>query len=264
MPANALHDRRSVVSKRSYLQRAQSKLLRQCSGSFHALTCHRGEVAVNVPLAVLGIVFLAAAAVGGGLKAMNIEVGILESGRRQILLALIGAVALGLAFLPLILKSNTQSSSQAQVNPTVASGPSQRSSQTQSASTKSPAPTPVWTSTGKILIGPQSGIDFDSIPPGPGSGSNTLILYGGSELYTSGSIKIATWTKDVPPTRDQCNALAQAQGNFEQPAEVGGQYCLLTGQGQGHTVYLKIASIDTSNTADVTAYADVIVWNTSG
>ena len=125
-----------------------------------------------------------------------------------------------------------------------------------------PVASPVWTSSYPILIGPQSDIDFDSIPPGPGSGPNTLILYGGNELYTSGSIKIATWSKSFPPTRDKCNVLAQAQGNFEQPAEVGGEYCLLTGQ--GHTVYLRITKIDTSNTADVTAYANVKVWRTSG
>jgi len=120
----------------------------------------------------------------------------------------------------------------------------------------------VWTSSNPILIGPQSDVDFDSIPPGPGSGPNTLILYLGDELYTGGSIRIAAWTKNGTPGRDECNALAQAQGNFEQPAETGGQYCLLTGQ--GHTVYLKITRIDTSNTADVTAYAKVIVWNTAG
>jgi hypothetical protein len=125
-----------------------------------------------------------------------------------------------------------------------------------------PVASPVWTSSYPILIGPQSGIDFDSIPPGPGSGPNTLILYGGNELYTSGSMKIATWSKSFPPTRDKCNVLAQAQGNFEQPAEVGGEYCLQTGQ--GHTVYLRITKIDTSNTADVTAYANVKIWRTSG
>jgi hypothetical protein len=105
-------------------------------------------------------------------------------------------------------------------------------------------------------------VDFDSIPPGPGSGPNTLILYLGNELYTSGSIRIAIWTKNRIPIRDECNALAQAQGNFEQPADTGRQYCLLTEQ--GHTVYLKIIRIDTSNTADVTAYAKVIMWNTAG
>jgi len=129
---------------------------------------------------------------------------------------------------------------------------------------KTPAPTPVWTSPNPILI-PGSGgmgIDFDANPPGPDTGSNTLFLYLGSYLQTDGNIRIATWTKSVSPTRDQCNVLAQTQGNYEQPAELGGRYCLLTEQ--GHTAYLKITSIDSSNTADVKAYADVIVWNTTG
>lgn len=121
-----------------------------------------------------------------------------------------------------------------------------------------------WTSPNPMLIPPSGGVDFDSIPPGAASGPNSLILYAGNELYGQGTYKIAVWTKGAPPTRDQCNMLTQAQGNFEQPAEVGGRYCLLTGQVPGHTVYLKIIRIDTSNTADITAYASAVVWATAG
>lgn len=124
--------------------------------------------------------------------------------------------------------------------------------------------TPVWTSPNPILIpgGGGMGIDFDSNPPGPDTSPNTLFLYLGNYLQTDGNIRIATWTKNALPTRDQCDVLAQTQGNYEQPAELGGRYCLLTEQ--GHTAYLKITSIDASNTADIKAYADVIVWNTTG
>ena len=68
-----------------------------------------------------------------------------------------------------------------------------------------------WTSSSPVLIGPQSNVDFDSIPPDAGSGADTVILYAGNELYTVGSIKIATWTENFQPSRDKCNALAQAQ-----------------------------------------------------
>ncbi len=81
-----------------------------------------------VPLAVIGIAFLGAAAVGGGLEALGVKVPVLASGRRQLLLAFVGAVALGLSFLPSIPKSSTQSSSPPQPNPTVTSGLSQGSS----------------------------------------------------------------------------------------------------------------------------------------
>ena len=91
---------------------------------------------VNVPLAIIGVVFLGAAAVGGGLKAMNFEIGIIASSRRQLFLAFVGVVALALAFLPSMLKSNTPSSSQAQVNPTVTSGTSQGSNPAAPASSK--------------------------------------------------------------------------------------------------------------------------------
>ena len=76
------------------------------------------------------------------------------------------------------------------------------------------------------------------------------------------SLKIAKWISDTPPARDKCNTLVQAQGDYQQPAETGWGYCILTGQ--GHTVYLKITNIDTSNLGDVKAYANVIVWNTTG
>ena len=88
---------------------------------------------MNVPLAVIGIAFLGAAVVGGGLEALGVKVPVLASGRRQLLLAFVGAVALGLSFLPSILKSSTQSSSPPQPNPTVTSGLSQGSSPAQPA-----------------------------------------------------------------------------------------------------------------------------------
>lgn len=130
-----------------------------------------------------------------------------------------------------------------------------------STSSKTLASAPVWTSPTPKLIAAQ-GVDFDSIPPVANNGTDTLFLYLGSYLQTSGSIKIAKWINNVQPTRDQCNVSAQTQGDVQQPAEVGQRYCLLTGH--GHTVYLKITSIDNSNSADIKAYADVIVWNTTG
>jgi len=145
--------------------------------------------------------------------------------------------------------------------PSTSPGKTVLSSSATPVSRKTPAPTPVWTSPNPMLIG-NAGVDFDSIPPVANNGANTLYLYLGSYLSTPGSIRITKWTNNVPPTRDQCNVSAQTQGDYQQPAEVGQRYCLLTGQ--GHTVYLKITSIDNSNTGDVKAYADVIVWNTAG
>jgi hypothetical protein len=107
------------------------------------------------------------------------------------------------------------------------------------------------------------GIDFDSIPPVANNSANTLYLYDGTALSTMGySLKIAKWISDTQPTRDRCNVLVQTQGDYQQPAETGWRYCILTGQ--GHTVYLKITSIDASNYPDVRVYADAIVWNTTG
>lgn len=154
-------------------------------------------------------------------------------------------------------------SSKSATGTTPSTSPSKTSPSTPTtpASGKTPAATPVWTSSNPVLIG-TAGVDFDSIPPVANNGTNTLILFEGKELYTNGSIRIATWTKNIQPMRDECNLLTQTQGDSQQPAATGEKYCLLTGQ--GHTVYLKITNIDASDQLDIRAYADVIVWNTTG
>src|SRR6516165_7598781 len=119
--------------------------------------------------------------------------------------------------------------------PSTAPSPPPSRTPTPTPSTSSPtstpppaSPTPVYISPIPMLIpgGGGMGIDFDSNPVGPDTSPNTLFLYLGNYLQTNGNIKIATWTKNVTPTRDQCNVLAQTQGNYEQPAERGGRYCV--------------------------------------
>lgn len=67
---------------------------------------------MNITLAVIGFVFLGAAAVGGGLKAFNIEVPqILDSSRRQLLLAGVGAAAVAAAFVAPRINPSTPPSS---------------------------------------------------------------------------------------------------------------------------------------------------------
>jgi hypothetical protein len=93
-------------------------------------------------------------------------------------------------------------------------------------------------------------------------GGVLALLIGTGILTSPGTVKIATWTGAGPPSRDQCNALVQAQGDSQQPGATGEKFCLVTGQ--GHTAYLKIRRIDTSNTANIRAYASVKVWHTTG
>ncbi|MEV4143440.1 hypothetical protein AB0J40_07210 [Amycolatopsis sp. NPDC049691] len=54
---------------------------------------------MNITLLVIGLVFVAAAVVGGGLKAAGIEVSVISSVPRQIGLAIVGAAAIALSAL---------------------------------------------------------------------------------------------------------------------------------------------------------------------
>jgi hypothetical protein len=66
---------------------------------------------LNITLAVIGLVFVGAAVVGGGLKALGIEVPLLAPRSRQLLLAVVGAVAFVVALVAPQLNSDNQGSS---------------------------------------------------------------------------------------------------------------------------------------------------------
>jgi hypothetical protein len=68
---------------------------------------------LNTTLAVIGLVFVGAAVVGGGLKALGIEVPLLASRSRQLLLVVVGSVAFVVALVAPQLNSDTQGSSKA-------------------------------------------------------------------------------------------------------------------------------------------------------
>jgi hypothetical protein len=72
---------------------------------------------LNTTLAVIGLVFVGAAVVGGGLKALGIEVPLLASRSRQLLLAVVGAVAFVVALVAPQLNSGNQGSSKASLPP---------------------------------------------------------------------------------------------------------------------------------------------------
>jgi len=94
---------------------------------------------VNTTLAVLGVVLLGAAAVGGGLKYRGIEVPLLASRARQWLLAVVGVMALAAAFVSPRLNTSAQTSSQTLKEPMATGGISQGATQTAPAPSKSPA-----------------------------------------------------------------------------------------------------------------------------
>ncbi len=112
---------------------------------------------MNTALAVIGFTLVAAAAIGGGLKAANIEVPVLATSRQQLRLAIIGLLALVAAVAAPWLNAQASSAhavnaappsippsaSSIPVNPSSAQSP--RSSPTQSTGSQSQPPSPLPT-----------------------------------------------------------------------------------------------------------------------
>ncbi len=99
-------------------------------------------------------------------------------------------------------------------------------------------------------------IDLDSKRPASGASNNNL-GFNGMILYSDGSsFQIAAWTSRSTPSGAQCHIWAQTHPASQQPAETGGRYCIITGQ--GHTAYLQVTNITPD--AGGTLHASVTVW----
>lgn len=188
-----------------------------------------------VPLAVIGIAFLGAAVVGGGLEAFSVKVGILASGRRQLLLACVGAVALAVSFSPSILKSSTHSSSPRQPNPTVTSGLSQGSSPAQPASSTAQAPGKVLTKKDNVQLtsGYALSISDPNLMPVPNSGcAGDLWICGSTDIGSSAPAQLAAYSGTPQPAGfSQCQSdtnYVSADGEMPQQSLVGTTLCVTT------------------------------------
>jgi len=154
---------------------------------------------MNTTLAVIGFILVAAAAIGGGLKAANIEVPVLTTSRQQLWLAIIGLLALVAALAAPWLNTQAVNSASPSIPPARSSIPvnsgnaqSPRSSQTQSTGSQSQQPSPLPTH-------PECfDTVFNSIPPqrifavqgGDGDGQQVGPVYGGSPSDLGGQYGI--------------------------------------------------------------------------
>lgn len=236
---------------------------------------------MNVTLVTLGIVFLAAAAIGGGLRASGYEVKPITSVGARVGLGMIGGLALVLGIIagsigttkpeppvtaptaaaPLDSSTSTTPSTPAAAALPPASAP---------ASTASPSEMSVFWS-GQITLDEYADVrsarlrDLDSAPPktGPDDGdigagdieSNSAEYTYGYLVAPEGALTLAEWPGTTTPTREQCREAAVASGSETIKMSQGGYACVRTSQGR--TALLKITKL----IGDQSLQATVTVWN---
>lgn len=209
---------------------------------------------MNATLAVIGIVFLGAAVVGGGLKAFNIEFPILTSRCRQVLLAVVGGVALVVAFVAPRLNTSAQGSGP-NVSP---NNPSSSPQVIVGASTSSTA-TGTAAVPGIAFMGPVeisfSGTDFDTDPPGQGSDPISWERYT-STLTASGSGIVSRYAgSQVLPTEAACRTWALSHNSLTLPGvNRGDRLCFISQNGR--TVRFIVTNISSS-----AVEGQATVWN---
>lgn len=236
---------------------------------------------MNVVLVTTGIVFLAAAAVGGGLKASGYEVKPITSVGARVSLGMIGGLALVLGIFAGSIGTTkpetpvTAPTTAAPQNPSTSPTPS-----TPAAAAPLPASPPVSAASpsktsvfwnGQISLDEYADVrpsklrDLDSTPPqtSPDDGdigagdieSHSAEYTYGYLVAPSGAHTLAEWPGTTAPTREQCREAAAASGSETIEMHQGGYACVRTSQGR--TALLKITKL----IGDQSLQATVTVWD---
>jgi hypothetical protein len=209
---------------------------------------------VNATLAVIGIVFIGAAAVGGGLKAFNIEFPILASPRRQLLLAAVGVVALAVAFVAPRLNTSAPESGSSPNN--LSSSPQTTVGASTSSTATSTAAVSAIAFTGPVGIS-FAGTDFDTSPPGQGSDPISWERYTNT-LTASGSGIVSRYDgSQVLPTEAACRTWALSHNSPTlSGVNRGDRLCFISQNGR--TVRFIVTNITSSSVE-----GQATVWNDS-
>ncbi|MEC3981623.1 hypothetical protein [Amycolatopsis sp. H20-H5] len=238
---------------------------------------------MHVGLIIIGVVFLGAAAIGGGVKASGAEVGEIKTFGAQIALGVVGFLAIVLGIFvgwiaPRIFGSAEAPppvSSQPNLPLPLPGTPSQSAPPPSSpAPVSTPAPTPdpervFWSGTITLDeyadVKPAALRDLDSKPPktdkndgdiGAGDIESSSAEYTyGYLLGPRGATTVAQWTAGGAPTRAQCREAASASGSATVEMKLGGYACVRTSQGR--TASLKITKI----IGDESLQAAATVWD---
>lgn len=233
---------------------------------------------MNIPLAMIGIVFLAAAVIGGGLKASGYEIKPITSVGGRLGLGMVGGLALVLGILassmattkpemPVTAPTNESSQGRSTSSaPRTAVAPPSTSPSTSTASPSKPSV--FWS--GQITLdeyassAPSKFRDLDSAPPtirrgdgdvGAGDIESDSIEYFGYLVAPTGARTVAKWSGTTAPTREQCREAAVASGSETIEMQEGDYACVRTSQGR--TALLKVTKL----IGDQSLQAAVTVWD---
>lgn len=229
---------------------------------------------MNTTLLIIGIVFLAAAIVGGGLKVFGVEVQPFGSGRRQVLLAAVGVFALVVAYAaPRLAPATTTAPLPAQSTVPISPQSLPATASAAPSSTAAPPPEQTWTqawSQVKQITMPGSGsfwyADLDT-PEVSQSASGWDLRYWNNGLSATTSVLMGLGP-DTLPAPDNCFSAAQsspADQPYQATQMTPGKTSLCVVTNQGNLVWLHLLSgggVDAPSYATLTF--ELMEWRKSG
>lgn len=218
---------------------------------------------MNVTLTVLGIALLAAAVVGGSLKAGGVEVPLVASGGRQLLLAAVGVGALVAAFVAPQRDVGSQTSSHATTAPAVTT----ETPQGRVSPTLAPSKRPGTTLFSKNQVHLNYGYalsfnDPDLRPIGVGGVGSGDLYIGGMENYVQSSAQLAVYDGQAgfAECPDDTNWVSIVNPGSSPPPLVGKTLCITTAHRIAACHVTTDTTSDFSGTPDHGLTMDVVVY----
>jgi hypothetical protein len=207
---------------------------------------------------LLGITCLAAAAVGGGLKIYKAEFPLIASVRRQILLATVGGLAVGLSLVLFFGKPDGGAGgNHAASRSSKAQASFSRQPESESASAKAEPGTVFWKGE-REFEGSGTSYDLDALP-GTREGDDDLSYDSQSRtLDLSYAPESAAWPGPGSPTSADCRSRVRTHREQNIKVQPGTMACLVTDQNHVAAIRVKKLVIRDGKEALV---AEVTVWN---
>ncbi|MCW2901687.1 MAG: hypothetical protein JWO67_3952 [Streptosporangiaceae bacterium] len=206
----------------------------------------------------LGVICLAAAAVGGGLKIYKAEFPHIASVRRQALLAAVGALAVGVALVLLFVtktgggRGDDQAASR--------TGETKVSPSGRLGSTSPVAETPgnVFWRGEREFEGTATAYDLDAIPGSPEGNDELSYDAATRKLGMSYSSDSAAWPGPGTPTSADCRRRVKTHRQQDIQVRPETMACLITDQNR--VAFIRVKAFATRDGHEA-AVAEVTIWN---
>jgi hypothetical protein len=221
----------------------------------------------------MGLVFLAGAAIGGGLKAAGHEIPVLRSRGAQVGLALVGCLALLLGLLGerLFDPSPPRATATPPSSPSGSTPPDTSASAQPSEQPWPGEPDGVEYKTGTATpnyssLGADGSIDLDNGESEYGSSSRSDLVAGTAGVGANHGAQIALWPQPEPPTLQDCRRLPSAKYGKTELIETERfqsttRYCTKSKEGR----FGRIQTISTEVTSTETRYnLSYVLWKKPG